>query len=112
MTSVLASTQNCVRYKGIALKKSLFSKCHIICMCVGTTVFVYLSFSLFPFTIAYINTRKLYGCFWPLLILQVKTGPFAEHSNTLWGISSVAEWTKVNSGLIKMYKAEVCFGIV
>ena len=39
---------------------------------------------------------------------QVKTGPFAEHSNALWGISSVAEWTKVNSGLIKMYKAEVC----
>lgn len=39
--------------------------------------------------------------------LQVKTGPFAEHSNALWGISSVAEWTKVNSGLIKMYKAEV-----
>lgn len=42
-----------------------------------------------------------------VLLLQVKTGPFAEHSNTLWGISSVAEWTKVNSGLIKMYKAEV-----
>lgn len=39
--------------------------------------------------------------------VQVKTGPFAEHSNTLWGISSVQEWTKVNSGLIKMYKAEV-----
>ena len=38
---------------------------------------------------------------------QVKTGPFAEHSNTLWGISGVAEWTKVNSGLIKMYKAKV-----
>ena len=38
---------------------------------------------------------------------QVKTGPFAEHSNTLWGISGVAEWSKVNSGLIKMYKAEV-----
>ncbi|CAI8007027.1 Serine/threonine-protein phosphatase 2A activator [Geodia barretti] len=40
-------------------------------------------------------------------INKVKTGPFAEHSNSLWGISSVAEWTKVNSGLIKMYKAEV-----
>ena len=38
----------------------------------------------------------------------MKTGPFAEHSNTLWGISGVAEWSKVNSGLIKMYKAEVC----
>jgi serine/threonine-protein phosphatase 2A activator len=40
-------------------------------------------------------------------INKVKTGLFAEHSNALWGISSVAEWTKVNSGLIKMYKAEV-----
>lgn len=38
---------------------------------------------------------------------QVKTGPFAEHSNKLYGISGVAEWSKVNSGLIKMYKAEV-----
>lgn len=40
-------------------------------------------------------------------INQMKTGPFAEHSNTLWGISSVRTWEKVNSGLIKMYKAEV-----
>lgn len=40
-------------------------------------------------------------------INQMKTGPFAEHSNTLWGISSVKTWDKVNSGLIKMYKAEV-----
>jgi len=40
-------------------------------------------------------------------INEMKTGPFAEHSNTLWGISSVRTWDKVNSGLIKMYKAEV-----
>lgn len=40
-------------------------------------------------------------------INSVKTGPFAEHSNVLWGISAVAEWSKVNSGLLKMYKAEV-----
>ncbi|CAL1544464.1 unnamed protein product [Lymnaea stagnalis] len=40
-------------------------------------------------------------------INQVKTGPFAEHSNQLWGISGVATWSKVNSGLIKMYRAEV-----
>ncbi|GFO49602.1 serine/threonine-protein phosphatase 2a activator [Plakobranchus ocellatus] len=40
-------------------------------------------------------------------INQVKTGPFAEHSNQLWGISGVASWHKVNSGLVKMYKAEV-----
>ena len=38
---------------------------------------------------------------------QVKSGPFAEHSNILWGISGLHEWSKVNSGLIKMYKAEV-----
>lgn len=40
-------------------------------------------------------------------INQVKTGPFAEHSNQLWNISAVPTWTKVNSGLIKMYKEEV-----
>lgn len=40
-------------------------------------------------------------------INTVKTGPFAEHSNVLWGISSVPHWTKVNQGLIKMYKVEV-----
>lgn len=38
---------------------------------------------------------------------QVKTGPFAEHSNQLWGISGVSSWSKVNAGLIKMYKVEV-----
>ncbi|RDD45373.1 Serine/threonine-protein phosphatase 2A activator [Trichoplax sp. H2] len=40
-------------------------------------------------------------------INKMKTGPFAEHSNQLWGISGVPYWTKVNSGLIKMFKAEV-----
>lgn len=40
-------------------------------------------------------------------INKVKTGPFAEHSNQLWGISGVSHWTKVNQGLIKMYKVEV-----
>ncbi|XP_045131475.1 serine/threonine-protein phosphatase 2A activator-like isoform X1 [Portunus trituberculatus] len=40
-------------------------------------------------------------------ILSVKTGPFAEHSNQLWNISGVQSWTKINQGLIKMYKAEV-----
>ncbi|XP_040567102.1 serine/threonine-protein phosphatase 2A activator [Lepeophtheirus salmonis] len=40
-------------------------------------------------------------------ISQVKTGPFAEHSNQLWNISAVPNWEKINSGLIKMYKAEV-----
>lgn len=40
-------------------------------------------------------------------IFRVKTGPFAEHSNQLWNISGVPHWPKVNSGLIKMYKAEV-----
>ncbi|CAH8826999.1 unnamed protein product [Trichobilharzia szidati] len=40
-------------------------------------------------------------------IYQCKTGPFEEHSNTLYGISQVPMWEKVNSGLIKMYKGEV-----
>lgn len=40
-------------------------------------------------------------------INQVKTGPFPEHSNQLWNVSGVPSWSKVNQGLIKMYKAEV-----
>ncbi|XP_071111601.1 serine/threonine-protein phosphatase 2A activator-like [Haliotis cracherodii] len=40
-------------------------------------------------------------------INEVKTGPFPEHSNQLWNISGVGKWDKVNSGLVKMYKAEV-----
>ncbi|XP_029467905.1 serine/threonine-protein phosphatase 2A activator isoform X4 [Rhinatrema bivittatum] len=41
-----------------------------------------------------------------LFITQMKTGPFAEHSNQLWNISAVPSWAKVNQGLIRMYKAE------
>jgi len=40
-------------------------------------------------------------------IHQVKTGPFHEHSNQLWNISAVQLWSKVFTGLIKMYRAEV-----
>ncbi|CAJ1071065.1 serine/threonine-protein phosphatase 2A activator isoform X1 [Xyrichtys novacula] len=40
------------------------------------------------------------------LINETKTGPFAEHSNQLWNISAVPSWSKVNQGLIRMYKAE------
>uniref|UniRef100_A0A8B9KPZ8 Serine/threonine-protein phosphatase 2A activator n=1 Tax=Astyanax mexicanus TaxID=7994 RepID=A0A8B9KPZ8_ASTMX len=36
----------------------------------------------------------------------MKTGPFAEHSNQLWNISAVPVWSKVNQGLVRMYKAE------
>jgi hypothetical protein len=37
----------------------------------------------------------------------VKSGPFYEHSNQLYNISGTASWTKINQGLIKMYKGEV-----
>lgn len=43
-------------------------------------------------------------------LFQMKTGPFAEHSNQLWNISAVPSWSKVNQGLIRMYKAEVSGG--
>ncbi|XP_075590812.1 serine/threonine-protein phosphatase 2A activator-like isoform X1 [Dermatophagoides farinae] len=39
-------------------------------------------------------------------IHQVKKGPFAEHSNQLWNISGVKDWSKINSGLFKMYCKE------
>jgi serine/threonine-protein phosphatase 2A activator len=40
-------------------------------------------------------------------IQQVKTGHMAEHSNQLWSISAVPSWTKICTGLIKMYQKEV-----
>ncbi|KAG5884747.1 hypothetical protein JTB14_029228 [Gonioctena quinquepunctata] len=40
-------------------------------------------------------------------INQVKSGPFAEHSNQLWSISGVSGWSKINAGLMRMYKVEV-----
>ncbi|XP_010538936.1 PREDICTED: serine/threonine-protein phosphatase 2A activator-like [Tarenaya hassleriana] len=40
-------------------------------------------------------------------VKKVKKGLFAEHSPLLDDISGVPNWKKVNSGLLKMYKAEV-----
>jgi serine/threonine-protein phosphatase 2A activator len=41
-------------------------------------------------------------------IHEVKNGPFHEHSSQLYSIATgVATWRKVNSGLFKMYEAEV-----
>ncbi|KAI8319513.1 serine/threonine-protein phosphatase 2A activator [Martensiomyces pterosporus] len=40
-------------------------------------------------------------------IMEVKRGPFFEHSRQLYDISGVPRWEKVNQGLGKMYSAEV-----
>ncbi|KAM7252793.1 hypothetical protein ACFE04_025411 [Oxalis oulophora] len=40
-------------------------------------------------------------------VKKVKKGAFSEHSPLLDDISGVPNWKKVNSGLLKMYKAEV-----
>ncbi|KAJ2554658.1 Serine/threonine-protein phosphatase 2A activator [Coemansia sp. D1744] len=40
-------------------------------------------------------------------VMEMKRGPFFEHSRQLYDISGVPKWEKVNQGLGKMYKAEV-----
>ncbi|VDK82616.1 unnamed protein product [Litomosoides sigmodontis] len=54
---------------------------------------IHASKNLFFDAIQYINNTKI--------------GPFHEHSNQLWNISAVKTWEKVNSGMVKMYEAEV-----
>ncbi|KAI9203882.1 uncharacterized protein BJ171DRAFT_508551 [Polychytrium aggregatum] len=46
-----------------------------------------------------------FGCI--KFINETKRGPFHEHSPLLYDISGVPTWTKVNSGILKMYIAEV-----
>ncbi|TPX62953.1 hypothetical protein PhCBS80983_g00224 [Powellomyces hirtus] len=40
-------------------------------------------------------------------IHEIKTGPFYEHSPILYDITAVPHWRKVNTGMLKMYVAEV-----
>lgn len=40
-------------------------------------------------------------------IMHTKKGPFSEHSPILYDISAVRSWSKVNKGMLKMYRAEV-----
>ncbi|MED6123115.1 hypothetical protein PIB30_046217 [Stylosanthes scabra] len=51
------------------------------------------------------NEYLYLGCI--AFVKKVKKGLFAEHSPMLDDISGVPNWNKVNSGLLKMYKAEV-----
>ena len=62
---------------------------------------------LFFDAIKFIFQVRDHGREMALQCVQMKSGPFAEHSRYLYDISGVPEWSKVNSGLVKMYKEEV-----
>ncbi|VDN57548.1 unnamed protein product [Dracunculus medinensis] len=70
---------------------------------------IYASRYLFLDAIKHINEETNFHREIPLIAntFQTKTGPFHEHSNQLWNISAVQKWEKVNSGMFKMYEAEV-----
>ncbi|CAH1764198.1 8131_t:CDS:2 [Entrophospora sp. SA101] len=53
----------------------------------------------------YANEYIYFGCI--KYINEVKKGPFHEHSPLLYDISGVPNWSKVNSGLLKMFVDEV-----
>lgn len=40
-------------------------------------------------------------------IFKVKTGPFGEHSPTLYSLTNAPHWQKINGGMMKMWVAEV-----
>eukprot|EP00211_Chloroparvula_japonica_P016995 CAMPEP_0119137430 /NCGR_PEP_ID=MMETSP1310-20130426/23589_1 /TAXON_ID=464262 /ORGANISM="Genus nov. species nov., Strain RCC2339" /LENGTH=282 /DNA_ID=CAMNT_0007128517 /DNA_START=14 /DNA_END=860 /DNA_ORIENTATION=- len=40
-------------------------------------------------------------------IFEMKTGPFAEHSPILYDMAQVKLWSKLNGGLLRMYRDEV-----
>jgi len=54
---------------------------------------------------AFAKEYMYFGCV--QFINQVKTGSFFEHSPLLFDISGAKSWTKVNEGMVKMFKAEV-----
>jgi len=54
---------------------------------------------------AYADQYMYLGCI--RFINQVKTGSFFEHSPLLYDISGAKSWSKVNEGMVKMFKAEV-----
>lgn len=81
--------------------------CVCVCVCVNLRACVCMCASM-----TLLQGSRGWAPRWPVLqqrdsFLQMKTGPFAEHSNQLWNISAVPSWSKVNQGLIRMYKAEV-----
>lgn len=67
--------------------------------------------SFLPSDVCYPDKVKAYAddFFYPNMILWINThkrGPFFEHSNMLYNISSVPTWRKTYQGMMKMYAAE------
>jgi serine/threonine-protein phosphatase 2A activator len=54
------------------------------------------------------NNRDEYAyCKWIDHVSRIKSGSFAEHSRTLWSLRGLPHFTKLNSGMMKMYVGEI-----
>jgi serine/threonine-protein phosphatase 2A activator len=57
--------------------------------------------------VARANRDEYVYCKWIDHVMNVKIGPFFEHSRTLWSLRNLPHFAKLNGGMLKMYVGEI-----